>query len=61
MRRAQLRIYVAHAILGMKISRITAAVFRNTTEGLADLVAEIGAGLYNRKGRQWGHRTPVAA
>ncbi len=45
----------------MKISRITAAVFRNTTEGLADLVAEIGAGLYNRKGRQWGHRTPVAA
>lgn len=59
-RLAQLRIPVEHAIRGLKISRIAAEVFRNTKAGLADVVVEIAAGLYNWKSRQRGGVWPVA-
>jgi len=60
-RLAQLRIPVEHAIRGVKISRMAAEVFRNTKEGLADVVIEIAAGLYNWKSRRRGHVLPVAS
>lgn len=44
---AKLRIYVEHAIRGMKRQRIVAEIFRNTSAGLLDLVAEVAVGLHN--------------
>lgn len=44
---AKLRIYVEHAIRGMKRQRIVTAIFRNTKAGLLDQAAEVAAGLYN--------------
>ena len=57
---AKLRIYVEHAIRGIKIYRITSTTFRNKTEGMADLVMEIAAGLYTWKCRSRDDRQPVA-
>jgi len=44
---ARVRIRVEHAIRGMKRQRIAAEIFRNTTAGMLDQVAEVAAGLYN--------------
>ncbi|MHB0935918.1 MAG: transposase family protein [Armatimonadota bacterium] len=44
---AKLRIYVEHAIRGMKRQRIVTEIFRNTKAGFLDLAAEVAAGLYN--------------
>ncbi|MHB9106270.1 MAG: transposase family protein [Armatimonadota bacterium] len=44
---AQLRIYVEHAIRGIKIHRVTADVLRATKTGFADLVIEVATGLFN--------------
>lgn len=48
---AKIRIYVEHAIRGIKIYQITSMTFRNTTKGMADQVMEIAAGLYTWKCR----------
>ena len=57
---AKIRIYVEHAIRGSKIYLITSTTFRNTTEGMADQVMEIAAGLYNWKCRYRDGNPPVA-
>lgn len=46
-RLAQFRIYVEHAIRGIKRQRICADIFRNTSAGMSDLSIEVAAGLYN--------------
>lgn len=46
---AQLRIYVEHAIRGIKVHRVTADVLRATKTGFADLVIEVATGLFNWK------------
>ena len=38
---------VEHAVAGVKISRIAKDQFRNTAEGLSDVVIEIACGLHN--------------
>ena len=48
-RLAQVRIYVEHAIGGIKVHRIVADPLRNTTEGFADRAMVVAAGLYNYK------------
>lgn len=44
---AKLRIFVEHAIRGMKRQRIVTDIFRNTSDGMLDQAAEVAAGLYN--------------
>jgi hypothetical protein len=44
---AKMRIYVEHAIRGLKRQRICSDLFRNTSAGLIDLSIEVAAGLYN--------------
>lgn len=44
---AKKRIYVEHAIRGIKRQRITADIFRNTSAGMIDLSIEVAAGLFN--------------
>jgi hypothetical protein len=44
---AKKRIYVEHAIRGIKRQRIAADIFRNTSAGMIDLSIEVAAGLYN--------------
>jgi len=41
------RIYVEHAIRGIKRQRICADIFRNTSAGMMDLSIEVAAGLFN--------------
>jgi hypothetical protein len=48
-RLAQIRVYVEHAIGGIKVHRIVADPLRNTTEGFADQAIGVAAGLYNYK------------
>lgn len=44
---AKKRIYVEHAIRGIKRQRIAADPFRNTSAGMIDLSIEVAAGLFN--------------
>lgn len=44
---AKKRIYVEHAIRGIKRQRICADIFRNTSVGMLDLSIEVAAGLFN--------------
>jgi len=44
---AKKRIFVEHAIRGMKRQRICADIFRNTSAGMIDLSIEVAAGLFN--------------
>lgn len=44
---AKKRIYVEHAIRGIKRQRICADIFRNTSDGMIDLSIEVAAGLFN--------------
>lgn len=57
---AQLRIYVEHAIRGIKIHRVTADVLRATKAGFADLVVEVATGLFNWKNCRRGY-APVGS
>ncbi len=58
---AKLRIYVEHAIRGIKRSRMAAEIFRNTRAGMIDLSMEVAAGLYNLTNRYRGHEiSPVS-
>ena len=38
---------IEHAIAGVKISRIAKDQFRNTADGLSDIIIEIACGLHN--------------
>jgi hypothetical protein len=58
---ATLRIYVEHAIRGIKRQRIVADIFRNTSDGLIDLSIEVAAGLYNLTNQYRGRWTPRVA
>lgn len=58
---AKLRVFVEHAIRGIKRQRIAAETLRNTSEGFGDLVIEVAGGLYNLTNRFRGYLTPVAA
>jgi hypothetical protein len=44
---AKKRIYVEHAIRGIKRQRIATDIFRNTSAGMIDLSIEVAAGLLN--------------
>jgi hypothetical protein len=44
---AKQRIYVEHAIRGIKRQRMAADIFRNTHAGMIDLTIEVAAGLFN--------------
>ncbi|MHB9130710.1 MAG: transposase family protein [Armatimonadota bacterium] len=55
---AKLRIYVEHAIRGIKRQRIAADIFRNTSAGLIDLSIEVAAGVYNLTNQYRGRYTP---
>jgi len=59
---ARVRVRVEHAIAGVKISRIAKDTFRNTAEGLSDVVIAIACGLHNlRVSRRAGrHRSSSA-
>lgn len=57
---AKLRIFVEHAIRGMKRQRIAADIFRNTSAGMLDLSLEVAAGLYNLTNRYRGYTIPQA-
>jgi hypothetical protein len=48
-RLSQIRVYVEHAISGIKVHRIVTDPLRNTTEGFADRAMVVAAGLYNYK------------
>lgn len=56
---AKLRIYVEHAIRGIKRQRIVADIFRNTSAGMIDLTIEVAAGLYNLTNQYRGRYTPT--
>lgn len=58
---AKLRIYVEHAIRGMKRQRIAADIFRNTSAGMIDLSLEVAAGLYNLTNQYRGYTIADAA
>jgi hypothetical protein len=53
---------VEHSIAGIKISRIAKDQFRNTADGLSDVVMAIACGLHNlRVSRRAGrHRSSSA-
>lgn len=59
---ARTRVRIEHAIAGVKISRIAKDPFRNTAEGLSDLIMEIACGLHNlrRLRRARRHRSSTA-
>lgn len=57
---AKKRIYVEHAIRGIKRQRICADIFRNTSAGMIDLGIEVAAGLYNLTNQYRGESTPIA-
>ena len=42
-----MRVRVEHALAGVKRCRIVKEVFRNTKEGVTDLVMTIACGLHN--------------
>jgi hypothetical protein len=44
---ARLRVRAEHAIAGIKICRITKAVFRNLAQGLSDQAMSLATGLHN--------------
>ncbi len=58
---AQFRIYVEHAIRGIKVHRVTADVLRATKAGFADLVIEVAAGLFNYKNCRRGYASVVSS
>ncbi len=58
---AKRRIYVEHAIRGMKRQRIVTDIFRNTAAGMVDLAAEVAAGLYNLTNQYRYGQTGTAA
>lgn len=58
---AQFRIYVEHAIRGIKIHRVTADVLRATKAGFADLAVEVAAGLFNYKNFRRGFASAVGS
>jgi hypothetical protein len=53
---------VEHAVAGVKISRIAKDQFRNTAEGLSDVIMAIACGLHNlrRARRARRHRSSSA-
>lgn len=55
---AKKRIYVEHAIRGIKRQRIAADIFRNTSAGMIDCSIEVAAGLYNLTNQYRQH--PIA-
>jgi len=54
---AKLRLYVEHAIRGIKRQRIVADIFRNTSAGMIDLSIEVAAGLFNLTNQYRGRYT----
>lgn len=58
---AKKRIYVEHAIRGIKRQRICADIFRNTSAGLIDLSIEVAAGLFNLTNRYRAQGTAQVA
>jgi hypothetical protein len=58
---AKHRIYVEHAIRGLKRQCIAADIFRNTSAGMIDLSIEVAAGLYNLTNQYRGRYTPKVA
>lgn len=58
---ARKRIYVEHAIRGIKRQRIAADIFRNTSAGMIDRSIEVAAGLYNLTNHYRGRYSPGVA